>query len=291
MTDKKSKFLRFPHIGSCLRRGVSLALSGLLTVGALAVTAPAAYAWELKVCADPSIPPFSKTDLSGFENRIAAVIAEELGATLTFLWYPQGEELMINRFRVGQCDVIIGVPDGNPGMLTTFSYYRSPFVFVYRASAPYDIATFDDPILRELRIGVQPQGGPTHQALLTRGLSANIVQQYPNTYGANPDPLTDPIAAVVNGDVDVVVMWGGGAGYIAAQQDVALEVVPVPPFEPPFIPMYINIAMGVRIGDESLRDLLDIALARRWDEIYAILNEYHVPLMELSKPLLTLEAP
>ena len=153
------------------------------------------------------------------------------------------------------------------------------------------VATFDDPILRDLRLGVQPQGGPVHEALMTRGLGNNIVAQFANTYGTNPNPLGAPFEALVNGEVDVMLMWGGGAGYLAAQQPIPLKVVPVPPFEPPFIPMFINVAMGVRPGDESFRDLLDAAIAETWDQIYEVLNEFHVPLMELPRPTLTIDAP
>ncbi len=269
-------------------RGLTAATVAVLGVAA----ASSANAWEMRVCADPSVPPFSRqADQSGLENRIAHIIADHLGAELTFVWFPQGEEMTRRHFRVGNCDVVMGVQDGQEGYLTTFSYYRSPFVFVYRADAGYNITTFDDPILHQLRLGVQPQGGPVHEALMTRGLGNNILAQFANTYGTNPDPIGQAFQALVNGEVDVMLMWGGGAGYFAAQQPVAFDVVAVPPFEPPFIPMFINVAMGVRPGDESLRDLLDIAIAETWDEIYAVLNEFHMPLMELPRPTLTIDAP
>jgi len=278
---------RISFRASFLRGSVAAALAALC----IAAVSPA-QAWEMRVCADPSVPPFSRqADQSGLENRIARIIADHLGAELTFVWFPQGEEMTRRHFRVGNCDVVMGVQDGQEGYLTTFSYYRSPFVFVYRADAGYDIATFDDPILRELRLGVQPQGGPVHEALMTRGLGNNILAQFANTYGTNPDPLGAPFLALANGEIDVMLMWGGGAGYLAAQAAIPLKVVAVPPFEPPFIPMFINVAMGVRPGDESFRDLLDIAIAETWDEIYAVLNEFHMPLMELPRPTLTIDAP
>ena len=61
-----------------------------------------------------------------------------------------------------------------------------------------------------------------------------------------------------------------------------------PEFEPPFTPMFINIVVGVRRGDEALRDLINTGIALRWDEIAAVLKEFNVPTMPLPRPMLTL---
>jgi mxaJ protein len=39
---------------------------------------------ELKVCADPDNLPYSNEQLEGFENKIAALIAQDLGAQLAY---------------------------------------------------------------------------------------------------------------------------------------------------------------------------------------------------------------
>jgi hypothetical protein len=54
--------------------------------------------------------------------------------------------------------------------------------------------------------------------------------------------------------------------------------------------MYINISVGVRIGDDALRDEIDLALAARWEEINAVFEEFHIPTMDLPRPTPTLEA-
>jgi len=41
---------------------------------------------ELRVCADPDNIPFSSRDQTGFENRIAALVAHDLDARLIFIW-------------------------------------------------------------------------------------------------------------------------------------------------------------------------------------------------------------
>ncbi len=266
-------------------------------VSALAVSAASfagtvpAQAWEMRVCADFNRMPFSNRDAAGFENRIAQVLADEMGATLAFEWWPQRDVMVNNALRPGDCDVVIGASEGQAGVLTTLAYYRAPFVFVYRADAGYDITTFDDPVLATLRLGVEPYLGPTEQAFMTRGLGDNILQEFDYLGGDTNDPLAPAVNAVANGDIDVAAIWGPAAGYYAARSTVPLVVQAVPPFEPPFIPMYVNISIGVRQGDEELRDLLNTALVNRWDEINAILAEYNIPTMPLPKPTLTLELP
>jgi mxaJ protein len=260
-----------------------------VALGLLAAATGSASAWELRVCADQSRTPFSNGERTGFENRIAEIIADELDATLVLEWWPQRDVQVANALRPGLCDVIIGADAGAGDVLTTIAYYRAPFVFVYRANEGYDIRTFDDPILADLVIGVQPTFGPTHLALSKRGHGEHIVEfQF---VGGAEHPFAPVIEAVANGDIDVAAVWGPAAGYYAARQPVELVVQPVPPFEPPLIPMYINIGIGVRLGDEALRDRIDLALAARWDDIYDLLEEYNIPTMPLPRPTQTIEAP
>lgn len=263
----------------------------VLSLIAWALGSAQAQTWEMRICSDPFNFPFSSEIEAGFENRIAAILAEELDATLTVVWWYQGER-MTQKLRQGECDVIMGVQDGQALMLSTLSYYRSPFVFVYRADSGFEINSFDDPILRELRLGVQPAGGPTHQALMARNLSDNIALLLNNRGLDAQEPLARLTEAVAESVIDVAVSWGPAAGYFAELQSVDLKVSPAAfVFEPPFVPLFINMAMGVRLGDESLRDLLDIAIAERWDEIQEVLLEYRVPMMPLPKPIATLGAP
>ena len=43
-------------------------------------------ATEFKVCADPDNMPFSNTHQEGFEDKIAALIAQDLGKKLSFTY-------------------------------------------------------------------------------------------------------------------------------------------------------------------------------------------------------------
>ncbi|TMH88159.1 MAG: hypothetical protein E6H47_08185 [Betaproteobacteria bacterium] len=73
----------------------------------------------LRVCQDPNNLPFSNRAGEGFENKIAELLARELGWTLESTWFPQrlgfirntlrGRDPASNRFK---CDLVIGVPVG-----------------------------------------------------------------------------------------------------------------------------------------------------------------------------------
>jgi mxaJ protein len=83
---------------------------------------------------------------------------------------------------------------------------------------------------------------------------------------------------VANGDVDVAVAWGPLAGYFAQHEPAALEITPVSPeIDLPFLPFVFDISMGVRRGDDALRDELNAVILRRRSEIDRVLDQYGVP--------------
>jgi len=147
----------------------------------------------------------------------------------------------------------------------------------------YGIRSFDDPRLRDLRVGVQMVGDdyantPPAHALARRGIVRNVVGY--TLYGdyRDPNPPARIVEAVARGDVDVAVVWGPLAGYFAKRERVPLDLTPVSPrVDPPRLPLTFAIAMGVRQGNVALRDSLQRVLDRRRPEIRRILDDYGVP--------------
>jgi ABC-type amino acid transport substrate-binding protein len=255
---------------------------GLAMAAAATASRPAA-AWEMRVCADPDKMPFSRADGAGFENRIAKILAEEMGAEITYFWFPASIAMINDYLRTGECDVMMTVEDGAPTLTGTLAYFRSPYVFVMRADRPYRVEMFDDPILPTLKVGMQPAGGPTQDAFEVRRIGRSIVEFY-------DFELTTIIDDVISGKIDIGVLWGPAAGYYAMVSPEPLVVLPVKPeFEPPFTPMFLNMVIGFRRGEDSIRDLFDIAIAKRWEDIQRVLEDLQVPLMPLAAPVLTLE--
>ena len=237
----------------------------------------------LRVCADPNNLPFSNERGEGFENKIAELLAEDLHEKLEYTWWAQRRGFIRNTLKAGACDVVVGVPASFELAATTAPYYRSSYVFVYRKDKKLNVNSFDDPALRKLKIGVQMIGDdgantPPAHALASRGVVENV-RGY-TVYGdyAQPNPPARIIDAVAKGDVDVAVAWGPLAGYFARRERVPLAVVPVSPqIDLPFLPFVFDISMGLRRGDDALRQQLEDFLERRRPEIEKILDEYGVP--------------
>ena len=263
--------------------------SGLRVVATLSVLVLAAVVpgaarrvAPLRVCSDPNNLPFSHKQQEGFENRIADLLARDLGTTVDYTWWAQRRGFLRNTLNAGVCDVVIGYPAHADGVLTTRTYYRSTYVFVTRHSSHLRLHSFDEPALRTLRIGVQLVGddganSPPAHALSRRGIVRNLVGY--TVYGdyRHESPPSAIVAAVARGDVDVAAVWGPLAGFFAARQPVPLDLVPVEPQVDGPLPQAFDIAMAVRQTDRARRDRFDAFLERHRREIDAILARYHVP--------------
>lgn len=239
---------------------------------------------ELRVCSDPENLPFSNRSLEGFENKIADLLAKELGARLRYTWWGQRTGFIRNTMNATlkeeRCDLVIGVPEGYDLVRTTRPYYRSTYVFVYPRGKGLQIKSLDDPILKRLRIGVHLLGNdytnppPVHE-LSKRGLVDNVIGF--NTFYSRENPPSRIIDAVAGGQIDVAIVWGPAAGYFVARQSVPLEVVRVPSGKTD-LPFTFNISMGVRPGDDAFRARLEKILELKHAEITSILKSYGVPL-------------
>ena len=105
----------------------------------------------LRIAADPNNLPFSNERLEGFENRIAELIAKEMGATIEWTWRAQRRGFFRETLKSGANDLVIGVPARFEMALTTKPYYRSAYAFV-QPSGTARLESFDDPRLPSLRL-------------------------------------------------------------------------------------------------------------------------------------------
>ena len=254
--------------------GIALCALGLIAASA---------SEPLRVCADPNNLPFTNSKGEGFENKIAALLARDLGARVEYTWFAQRRGFLRNTLTAHKCDVVMGLPVDSDAAWTTKPYYRSTYVFVTRRSRNLRIRSLDDPQLRSLRIGVELVGDdgantPPAHALSRRGIVSNIIGY--SVYGdyRTNSPPSAIIAAVARGDIDVAAAWGPMAGYFAAQQPVPLDVAPVQPqVDGRFLPQTFSIAMATRRRDTVRHEQLQQFIDRRQRDIDAILAQYHVP--------------
>ena len=82
-----------------LRAGAILAIVvvSIATIGCR--RDPPAPSRTLAVCADPNNMPFSNQQGDGFENRIADLVAREIGATVRYTWFAQRRGFVRNTLR------------------------------------------------------------------------------------------------------------------------------------------------------------------------------------------------
>ena len=242
---------------------------------------------QFRVCSDPENLPFSNRQLQGFENKIASLIARELGATPSYIWWGERRGFIRNTMNAtlkeARCDIVIGVPQGYDQVLTTKPYYRSAYVFVYPKGGPR-IQSLDDPVLKKIRIGVHLLGEnysnpPPVYELSKRGIVDNVVGF--DTFYSADNPPSKIVDAVADGKIGAAIVWGPAAGYFAARERVPLEVTPVPS-EKTDLPLVFDISMGVRPGDQAMKATLENVLDKRRVEIRKILSDYGVPLLDIQ---------
>lgn len=237
----------------------------------------------LRVCADPNNLPFSNKAGEGFENRLAQMVAADLGRRVEYVWWAQRRGYARNTLKEGRCDLWPGVASGVQSLAATRPYYRSSYVFVSRADRKLNVSAFDDPRLRKLTVGVQMVGDdaantPPAHALARRGITSNVRGYM--LYGdyAKPNPPAAIVDAVDRGEVDVAVVWGPLAGFFAKRARHPLTLTPVRPWlDGPQWPMVFDISMGTRREDAELRGQVDDALERNRSTIEALLAAYGVP--------------
>jgi mxaJ protein len=244
----------------------------------------------LRVCADPAGLPFSNDRLEGFENRVAALLASDLGATLEYTWWPLRRGFLRNTLSAGRCDVVIGVPEGygGRGVTTTKPWYRSTYAFVSRKERHLEgLRSIDDPRLRTLRIGVPLAGDdgvnpPPLHALTRRGIIDGVRGFH--LYAELGRTIPAAIEAVDDATIDVALLWGPVAGAGARKTRTELVVVPVREQRDAEEQFEFAIAMGTRRSDESLARELDDFIVRRRAPLERILSESSVPVIAPMEP-------
>src|SRR5207245_4913313 len=108
----------------------------------------------LRVCADPRNMPFSDEKGEGFENKLAELVAQKLGKSLAYAWYPQAPGFVRNTLGAYKYDVIMGYPQGNDVVQSTDPYSRTGYALVLRhGSGLASIDTLGDPRRKGRRIG------------------------------------------------------------------------------------------------------------------------------------------
>ncbi|UYK85585.1 quinoprotein dehydrogenase-associated putative ABC transporter substrate-binding protein [Xanthomonas sacchari] len=232
----------------------------------------------LRVCADPGNMPLSDRAGEGFQNKIAQVVAAEMGRRLEYEWrsyYQRG--LARSTINAGRCDVLMDMNSDFEMGLPTRPLYRSTYVLVTRKGLDLHPASLDDPALKKLKVGVF-QSSPARQALFDHGVQGEVQYLFYDSASApqeHPGKLAEQVAA---GKLDAAESWGPVAGYYAARG--GLGVVPLNVIDNEVLEY--SMAWAVSRKNAALRDALNAAMQRSAGKIGAILREYHVPLVDCA---------
>lgn len=269
--------------GRRLAAAATLALAGQ-AAPALAQTSDVVDRTALRVCADPANLPFSNEAGEGFENKIADLLAAELGVPVEYTWFPQATGFVRNTLRANRCDVVIGISLGFELLQNTNPYYRSAYSLLYRADLGQDLVDLDDPALQSLTLGVIA-GTPPASIMALRGLMTRVRPYHLMVDTRFDHPAEQMAADVASGEIDVGVLWGPLAGYYAKQHDNALKVVPLKSREGE-PRMDYRITMGLRFNEPDWKKQLNDLLAKKQTAINAILQDYGVPLLDEQENLI-----
>jgi len=253
-------------------------------VAVASTTTPAAAApATLRVCADPDNLPFSNKAEEGLENAIAKIVAREMKAQLQYYWWPHQRGLLKRTLKAGQCDVILGMPSGMEGALTTRPYYRTGYVMAYRADRGYKLENLDAPELKKLKVGVQ-NNTPPWAAMGRREIVDNVIEYTLFHDQGDPDRTGMPegmFKDLTDGKLDVAMMWGPMAGYFA-KKTPNVKFVERPLKDEERLPMAYDIAIAVPKGQEELKAKLEAALDHAAPEIDKVLQSYGVPVLPMG---------
>ncbi|KQQ92428.1 ABC transporter substrate-binding protein [Massilia sp. Leaf139] len=250
----------------------------------------------LRVCQDPNNLPLSNQALGGFENKIAALFAQQLGWKLEHTWFPQRMGFIRNTLRAKEehaehfkCDLVTGVPKGFDMAATTRPYYRSSYAMAYvkgkgldRVRSLDDLLGLDPAQRRKLRIGAFA-GSPVTEWLLQNNLMEQVSWYQSQTGDAEQYPGEIVEKDLASGKLDIAFAWGPIAGYFARNARGA-PIVAIPLVSKPGMKFDFEIAMAVRHSDKDFRQRIDQLIAANEAKIHAILEQYGVPQLALQAP-------
>lgn len=279
------------------RATVRAALRGFAILAALFACTTAVHAQgsddrkALRVCQDPNNLPYSNSKGEGYEDKIAALFAKDLGLPVKSYFFPQRMAFIRNtlRFKVpGEdfpCDLVMSVPKGFDQVSATTPYYRSTYALVFPKDGKLAGVTSLEQLFalpadkrKALRIGIYDRSPASEwlvkHDLVDQGVPYRILNADPEQYAG--EIIDKELAA---GKIDAAIVWGPIAGfYVNKSQAKPLTMVLLPSEKD--VRFDYEIAMGVRYGEKEWKDKVEQFIQSHKAEIRAILSSYGVPQLD-----------
>lgn len=232
----------------------------------------------LRVCADPRSMPFSDEAHEGFEDKLAELVAEKLGKSVSYTYYPRAIGFVRNTLDAMKCDVVMGDAQGDDLVQTTNPYYHAFYALIVRSGGGLDdVGSLGDPRLKGKHIGLIA-GTPPATIMANNGLIGDA-KPFPLMVDTRYDaPSKAMIDEIVAGTIDAGVLWGPIGGYYAKHATTPLTVIPL--VHEHGAPMDFRISMGVRRSDQDWKRTLNRLIGENQVAINKLLIEYGVPIVD-----------
>ncbi|WP_409562058.1 methanol oxidation system protein MoxJ [Hyphomicrobium sp. MC8b] len=242
----------------------------------------------LRVCAAAKELPYSADDESGFENKIAKILADSLGRKAEFVW-SQKDAIYAVRDQLDKnlCDVIIGTDTNDPRVLTSKPYYRAAYVFIQRKDSPLKIDSFDSPdIVKANPIGFV-QGTPAETMITKLDLyndNINYVSSLTNFKDKRNSYTRVPpdrmVGEVASGKSELAIGFAPEvARYVKANDALKLTVIPDNNVrdDGQRVPFHFDQSFAVRKDEKDLMAAINTALPGIQKKIDAVLKDEGIP--------------
>ncbi len=105
---------------------------GLTTAAPMAQTSDLVSKTALRVCADPANFPMSSKDGSGYENKLAELVAAKLELPVEYTWYPMATGFIRNTLRAKNAMWLSAYAQGHELVLNTNHYFTSAYTLIVR---------------------------------------------------------------------------------------------------------------------------------------------------------------
>ncbi|MGP1255397.1 MAG: methanol oxidation system protein MoxJ [Kiloniellales bacterium] len=257
-------------------------------------TADAETEGPLRVCSSTQDAPFSDADAAGFENRIAAIVAETMGRELEYVWIDRAAIYLVrDGIDDGLCEIVMGVDEKDPRLLTSVPYYRTSYVFVSREDRGFEGKEWQDADTAGIERFSYRFHSPAETILKYAGKYENNLaysrslinfqsrrNQYINV------PAKRVVAEVIDGHADVAIAFASAvARYVTnASTPLRMQVITndIERLDGKIIPLTYAQSIGVAKRAPHLVDEVNAALRESAAEIRAVLEEEGVPLLPLE---------
>jgi len=261
----------------------SIAYSGQQVTGEVGVKT------ILRICADPNNLPYSSQNNEGYENKIADLFAKKLGnIPVTYSWYPMTSGFVRRTLNAKTCDLIVTFPAVHEFVQNSNPFYNSSYVLMSLEEKNINVKTLSDHEIKEkkYKIGIIHATPPS--SYVAKYKLFEQVKFY--RQAADPrkqKPWRDMTNDLVDGKIDMAILWGPYGGYEAKKAKKPIKIIPLTKEEKVARgKMVYRFTMGIRKNEPEWEKTVNNLIKENQEEINKILRGYGIPLLDnLGNPL------